>query len=331
MHMNNNTNIMFSDLSLRDKQDLLFNLKNYILTYRNILSLDTNITFGVEIEFENCSMLDVKHIFNEYNIDNWIVKKEPSIISGGEINSPILRDSINTWNDLKKVCNILKESGARITENCGGHIHIGSNILGNDINNWMNFIKVIIAFEKILFRFGYGENNKERHAIRKYAYPISYLLKELLILSNTDFNNMTTNEFLELIKSKVSKRSAVNFNKVHINTLHYPKNNTIEFRFPNGTIEEVIWQNNINTFTKVLLAIKNNKIDMDLVSYYMDEVKQVNNTNLLLKSYNDIYLDTALIFVDMIFDNYLDKLYFLRQYLKDFNCDFSYSYSKKFI
>ena len=34
-------------------------------------------------------------------------------------------------------------------------------------------------------------------------------------------------------------------------------------------------------------------------------------------SYSFLYLEQAIEFVDMIFDNNLDKIYFLKQYIKD--------------
>ena len=36
---------------------------------------------------------------------------------------------------------------------------------------------------------------------------------------------------------------------------------TIEFRCPNGTLNEVIWQNNLNLFVHLLLYAKSNDFD----------------------------------------------------------------------
>lgn len=49
------------------------------------------------------------------------------------------------------------------------------------------------------------------------------------------------------------------------------------------------------------------------------------------KLYGEIFLPEALEFSDMIFDNNLDKVYFLKQYLK--NCDDSIedTYAQKFV
>ena len=44
--------------------------------------------------------------------------------------------------------------------------------------------------------------------------------------------------------------------------------------------------------------------------------------NYQIYSYNQIYLEQALELCDMIFDNNLDKIYFLRQYLKSFETTF---------
>ena len=46
--------------------------------------------------------------------------------------------------------------------------------------------------------------------------------------------------------------------------------------------------------------------------------------------YKNIFLTQAIEFVDLIFNNNLDKIYFLRQYLKSFEEKDSYEKAKKF-
>lgn len=326
------TNNLFSQFSELDKKELISFLNNFYLLYRDNLNFNDDIlTFGIEIEFEKILLEEVEQLLINSNLKNWLTKKERSIITGGEINSTILNDNQTNWLEIKKVCSILKENNAKISENCGGHIHFGSTILGNNYNNWLTFIKCIIVFEKVLFKFGYGEEVKERHSVRKFAYPISYLLKEILYSENIDFNNINTEKLLDIIKDRTSKRSSVSFQKVSIKNLDNIKNNTIEFRFPNGTIEEIIWQNNINTLGKLLLAIKNNKIDVDIVDFLIKNIQECNNINILLMDYNSVHLDIALLFTDMVFDNDLDKLYFLRQYIKNSYLNDYSKRDKKFI
>lgn len=326
------TNNLFSQFSELDKKELISFLDNFYLHYRNNLNFnDTTLTFGIEIEFEKILLEEVEQLLINSNLKNWLTKKERSIITGGEINSTILNDNQTNWLEIKKVCSILKENNAKISENCGGHVHFGSNILGDNYNSWLTFIKCIIAFEKVLFRFGYGEEVKERHSVRKFAYPVSYLLKEILYSENIDFNNINTEKLLDIIKDRTSKRSSVSFQKVNINDLNNIQDNTMEFRFPNGTIEEIIWQNNINTLGKLLLAVKNDKIDIDIIDYLLKNIQKESNINVLLMDYGSIHLDTALLFCDMVFDNDLDKLYFLRQYIKNSYKDTYQERQKKFI
>lgn len=48
--------------------------------------------------------------------------------------------------------------------------------------------------------------------------------------------------------------------------------------------------------------------------------------------YNKIYLEQALEFADLIFNNNIDKIYFLRQYLKSFeSSEIPLKKAKKFI
>ena len=72
-------------------------------------------------------------------------------------------------------------------------------------------------------------------------------------------------------------------------------------------------KNNINLFTKMLIYAKSNEFDSLIVHQRHEENK---NNYEDLEMYREIYLDEALEFCDIIFNNNLDKIYFLRQYLK---------------
>ena len=109
---------------------------------------------------------------------------------------------------------------------------------------------------------------------------------------------------------------AINFCNVNADE---PNNNTskntIEFRSPNATTNSIVWQNNINVFTKMLLVARNGKLDEDFLDYKLaDEFVPFENAGYM---YSMVNLRKVLEFVDLVFDNNLDKVYFLRQYLKD--------------
>lgn len=83
------------------------------------------------------------------------------------------------------------------------------------------------------------------------------------------------------------------------------ENSTIEIRCPNGTLEPVIWQNNVKFFGKLLEYAASNTYDKELIQILgQDTSPQIN-------------IEKAYALAQLIFNNELDKLYFLRQYIKD--------------
>lgn len=104
--------------------------------------------------------------------------------------------------------------------------------------------------------------------------------------------------------------TAINFTNVKVDELTKRKyKNTIEFRIPNGTANEIVWQNYINTLVKFLLAQID--IDEDFLDYQI-EMKNIPTPI----TYREIYLRKALELADLIFQSNTDKIYFLNQYLK---------------
>ena len=107
---------------------------------------------------------------------------------------------------------------------------------------------------------------------------------------------------------------AVNF--TNTNGIRDRAIDTIEFRCPNGCIEETIWQNNVNTFTKTLLYSKSDNFDQEFVDFYFLRKDDCN-----MEYFYFMDIERALEFADLVFDKELDKMNFLRQYFKDFDLD----------
>ena len=318
-------NTKLCQLKKLDLQELIILIKKFYLSLRNTLNLDDSITFGLEIEFEhaNTEMID-SIIDKKYSKgDDWCTVFDGSLDRGEEINSPILRDSIKTWIDLKKVCSIVRRY-AKICNHSSGHVHVGTQTLGDNSEAWINFILLWSVYENIIFRFSYGEYYSNRPCIIKYAKPISNVLWDSYEnLNLIDKNDLYIDDIIDNIS--VDRYQAVNFHNVEYeNISNFSEGNTIEFRCPNGSLNPIIWQNNVNLFIKMLLCAKNSNLDKDLI------LKRRRDTNVYysLDWYSEIFLDQALEFADLIFDNNLDKLYFLRQYLKDFNFSSSGEYAK---
>lgn len=302
-------NNQLSTLKIHHLNELIYYLSKYYLELRPTINLNDNTTFGAELEISTKKKNKIKILLNKITNEEWIIEDEYSIINGSEIKSPILKDNEETWKIFKEVC-IKLQTNSKIDRDCGGHIHIGAQILGNNYKYWRNFSKLWSTYENIVYRFCYGTFLTERPLINVFAEPISKNLWEEYSFLNL---NKSANPFKCLKDFSRNKSNAFYINAEHDLT-EIKKGNTIEFRCPNASLNPVIWQNNINLLVKLLYYCTKNNFDNDTI----DKRKELTNDydNLLL--YREIFLEQALEFCDLIFDNNLDKIYFLRQYLKDF-------------
>lgn len=310
--INPEKNDNFAVLRGIDLQDLLVETENCLLEYRDKLNLPNDVTFGVELEYESVPRT-ITDKFIKKNLMEWNSKSDGSLNSGGEITSPIMKDNPKYWQELKKVCEFLSKKRADTFHNAGGHVHIGACVLREDVEAWKIFLKLYTTYESIIFRFIYGDKISGRKNIFKYAPPIADSLKRLLPRINKAeslfdiYLNLPTRE----------KYAALNFCNVDF-TIPENKNkkNTLEFRSPNATTNAIIWQNNINAFTKMLVSSRDKVIDEEFLDYKLSHEYLAYFGNKYI--YNEINLKNVLEFVDLVFDNNLDKIYFLRQYLKNF-------------
>lgn len=303
-----NTSDKFSKLNPSELQEMILYILKENLEYRDNLDIKDNITFGIEIEYESLLKIFIdKYIKKNYS--SWKVKSDESLILGSEIISPVMNDEIIYWKQLKEICIYLKKRNVITDDNAAGHIHIGTHIIGKSIEKWRKFIKTYAIYEDILFRFLYGDKISARKKILDYSRPISDLIANRI-------DKLDKLEDIRQIKSALppySKGQAINF--MNINTLYidsFHEKNTVEFRSPNATVDEIVWQNNINALIK--LIINSEKIDEEFLDYKIKTGALDKKTY----SYNEINLKKALEFIDLIFESEIDKLYFLKQYIKDF-------------
>lgn len=325
--LNDSQNILFSELKGTDLKEILNEIENYYLTYRDTLNLSSNVSFGVEIEVEKVKS-KLAHFFTKVYASKWKYGMDYSLKDGCEISSAILHDIKSDWKALKKVCTFLRNMNASTIGNAGGHVHIGAHIIGSDLEAWRKFYKIFAVYEPIFYRFGYGDKLNPREEITEYANPIQAFQKKRKPLKKCH----SVKRIFYPKDDYDDRYRPVNICNVTEDDMYNEFiRNTAEFRFPNATTEEIIWQNNINAFAKMMLASKNTDLDQEFLEYKMKERK---NHPIPYRMYQEIFLEDALELVDLIFDNNLDKTYFLRQYLKDFQVirtDCNPVYAKKFI
>lgn len=308
-YINPNGNDFVSKMNYVDLADLIYYINHYYLEFRNQLGFHRSITFGLELEFEYAFRKRIERELQEKSLSRvWRLCNEDSLDDGAEINSNILRDNSHFWLQLKQVCHIVSKH-AVIGPHSGGHIHVGTQVIGGKIESWLNFIKLWSIYENIIYRFSYGSFLTARSSI-EYAEPMSKILFKVY----QEWKEKNLWNIDELITKISHFFTGINVNNV-VDFYHLARKNTIEFRCPNGTLDPVIWQNNLNLFVHMLLYSKSTQYDDDII-----EKRRIINQdkNLSLQDYEKIDLPQALELCDMLFDCNLDKIYFLRQYLKSF-------------
>lgn len=304
--------INFTNLNTRD---IIGNALNNSFKLQPTIGLDKKYTFGIEIEFESAPLDSITDIENWKLIDEVFISKSiDNKVCGGELISPIFVDNEETWIDISNKCKKLNMNGATTSNYTGGHIHIGSQILGEDSNSVKNFLNMWELFENIIYHFAYGYSDKDRLGIGFYANPIGK--KIMTTRTSKDGFNKFKNYYhwINYFKQdKFQKRGGVSFK--NFKGINAEDGNTIEIRCPNGTLDPIIWQNNINFFTRLLLAASSNNFDLELIEYLL---KKKPRNEYELKNFKKENLDMAFVLCDMIYDNDIDKLIFLKQYLKIF-------------
>ena len=164
-------NTLLSNMS-KNMQDLFLELlTDYSLEYRNTLNFKKTTTFGYEIEFENADIDIIRKYLNKKNRELFLLF-DPSLKKGAEIPTPILKDNKKSWKEIDNLCNFLQKH-SEIKETCGGHIHVGKQVLGDSNKSLLNFLKLWSTYDHVIYYFSYGEDKKPREAIKEYAKPIS--------------------------------------------------------------------------------------------------------------------------------------------------------------
>lgn len=306
--LNPSENEMFLNLNSKDLDYVISLINMYKLILRDRINVDLDETFGLEIECENANWGKI----GKRMIEDWQLTDDISLENGAEIKSSPLTDSKKNWDDLRNMCKVLMNH-AFIGTHTGGHVHVGIQALGHDIKSLINFMKLWAIYEHIIYRFSYGEFTGPRPGIKGAAME-----------SKIDFINACYfYEHEDASKEEILKHLSAE-KCVAVNFKHYHTLRTLEFRCPNASLNPVIWQNNVNLFVKMMLYAKSDKFNSSFIEEKFSKIFIIEKTP------NEIYVNDALELIDLIFDNNLDKIYFLRQYLKSFEVSKDYEMAKTF-
>ncbi len=293
---------------------MLKKIEKVLVPIRFDLTVSKNIKFGIEIEAEGRDILSELYKVSKpeclsvnTNKDAWLLKSDLTVPNGAEISSPILTFSDSKWDELLEVCNFFSENGLNPGEHTGLHIHLSSEDFLQDKYDLYNLLKFYAVYESVLYLFGTGEYVNYRTQIYdRGALPMAYDIWRLF--GRKAYHELVNDKLLPFLNFTY-------FKGLRLTNLLGSKE-TIEFRMANGSLNLAIIQNFVNVYTHVFSYVLSDEYDDDLITRKFRELKHL-NFNPHVENYLNTSLEDLLEFADLIFDNELDKLYFLRQCIKE--------------
>jgi len=208
--------------------------------YEDVLG-GSDVTFGVEIEFEGGDRQAIgRELYQRGLIPQsrqvsyhsprhpglWAFETDGSV-SGGEIVSPVLRDTPETWRQIEEICEVIRRNGGRVTHKCGAHVHIGNTPIDHDRQSWRRLVRICRENEDLLYRIAAGGESRGQHRGTRYTRPLTRV-------SATTLRSGTTSE---------GHYDAVNV-----------RSHTIEFRYFNGTLDPRQIQTNVRLSHAIVQA-----------------------------------------------------------------------------
>lgn len=164
-------------------------LKGKTIKYRDTLNLDSNITFGLEIEYENIFNSNMSYFLNDIlELKDWFNDQETDIMEyyqnemmNGEVKTPPLTDTKKTWEDLRSVLVLMKNNNGFVTNRCGGHVNIGAHIFEDIYEYYRNFLLLWTLYRTEIHAFSSGEFKKIRVKEKGIIDDISKEVKASLV------------------------------------------------------------------------------------------------------------------------------------------------------
>lgn len=274
-------------------ENLHIQLGNNPLEYRELLTIPSEVNFGLELELDKINPQEaLKLVRNNFN-QGWKIKMDDSLTKGQniEIVSPVLQNKRQTWKLLYKLGQLLERINADYTE-CSFQINFDGSLLPSNEDK-IRFLKLYAMYEDIIYRFSKGEDKEYRESLETYASPIILALKGAIQYDDEAAIEMFSN----------NKRYGVIFKTIN--------RDLIEFRTPNMTSNPILMQNYITFFYYLLKFATNKKYPKREIDEYIDKFYKI----YLLEGYELLKTDKALKLSTVIFPYKQDQLSFMHQYL----------------
>lgn len=235
------------------------------------IGLPAEMTIGTEMECIGASYNELSYfmsllkIYGVRSLNDFTIQYDGSVHEikkngsggkrGAEVVSPILLDTWESWEKLQEACAFLQAIGCRVNRTCGGHIHIGENVMGVDKKAWETLLKVWSEAEPLIYVLSNRKGENSRKDTDQYARETATDIDRI------DWSQIRikSEEDIKELSKKVyggSRYKALNLQNIEKNG-----KNTIEFRLSNGTIDYSILRENILLYGRLIQMAKMHSID----------------------------------------------------------------------
>ena len=108
------------------------------------------------------------HVATENHRGGW--KFETDATVAGEIVSPKMYDEPATWQNLAKVCEIVRRHGGIATTRTGGHVHVSLNDYDHTVENHNRLLQTAAGYQDTLYRLAQNPGARNQRA-GSYCVP----------------------------------------------------------------------------------------------------------------------------------------------------------------
>lgn len=214
--------------------------------------------FGIEVEFDggaaardrvaarlrqeglsNTGSVAYYHQPNDFQ--NWRVEQDSSV--SGELVSPILYDNEESWSQVERVCQIVRECGGTATVRTGNHIHIGAQ--GMSVDQRRGVFAAVVANQDVIRRVATNPRARNGHRTNgsnSYSAPF-----DDNDVSNVyqQHNNYYSRDYM--------------MNQQRYRMANFTNERTIEFRDPDGSLNAAHIQANVMMAAALMQAGENGR------------------------------------------------------------------------
>ncbi len=246
----------------------------------------TKYPYGQELEFVDASLEQLEKQFqkteipivymrnhkssstiynrNYLDIDSTVSVEKEKKIYGGEISSRLYNNEKIDWIELKKICKILRENGAKINNSCSNQINIKLEKVKKPPKFMETLAKIVSIYENEMDLYYMGDCFLIRDEKETYA---RHLRPTLL----NKVNKIEFNEHTDYLYNLLYHDQATFVKRDGISLQDYRVSKRMEIRYPNGTLNEKTIQNNLNFSLKLVNAINEEKFDIERLTYEVEK------------------------------------------------------------